>query len=78
MAEKAVFRIWFRNARGDRVDFTARTKNDSYELKDGTVRITAENGRLIILPLERVLSIEDFRRARGAGTSRPERARRRS
>lgn len=78
MAEKAVFRIWFRNARGDRVDFTATTGKDSYELKDGTVRITAENGRLIILPLERVLSIEDFRRARASGTSRTERARRRS
>jgi hypothetical protein len=75
MAEKPIFRIWFRNARGDRVDFTARTEKDSYELKDGAVHIAAENGRLIILPLERVLSIEDFRRARGAGTSRPERRR---
>ena len=75
MPEKALFRIWFRNARGDRVDFTARTDRDTYELKDGTVRISAENGRLIILPLERVLSIEDFRRARGAGTSRPSRRR---
>ncbi|TMG53649.1 MAG: hypothetical protein E6H84_10980 [Chloroflexi bacterium] len=78
MAEKAVFRIWFRNARGDRVDFTAKTDKDTYELKEGVVRIMAENGRLIILPLERVLSIEDFRRARGTGTSRPVRARRRS
>jgi hypothetical protein len=78
MAEKALFRIWFRNARGDRVDFTAKTDKDAYELKDGTVHIAAENGRLIILPLERVLSIEDFRRSRGTGTSRPERGRRRS